>query len=253
MFNQNTDAEWERFGRKDPYFGVLADAKFHAANLTDANREEFFRTGVEYVDDVLRKIRQHLDPDFTSRRVLDFGCGVGRLVIPFAKVAQEVTGVDVSDSMLREARRNCEARSVGNVTLVKSDDTLSRLNGTYDLVHSVMVFQHIPVSRGERIFEALLAHLEENGIGVVHFAYAKPQFLQRVSALAKRYVPFSGNLINLVKGRAFSTPQSQMNSYDINRLILILQQAKVVDCYTEFTDHGGHLGVILYFRKPKVQ
>jgi hypothetical protein len=37
------------------------------------------------------------------------------------------------------------------------------LKGKYDFIHSYIVFQHIPVERGKRIFEKLLAHLETGG------------------------------------------------------------------------------------------
>lgn len=100
MFNNDTDKEWEKFGKYDPYFGVLTHDKFHKINLTDENKEEFFKSGFDYIDDVLEKIRSHIDQSFTIKKALDFGCGVGRLVIPLANVAKEVTGVDVSDSML---------------------------------------------------------------------------------------------------------------------------------------------------------
>ena len=160
MFNGGTDGEWEKWGRDDPYFGVLTDGKFRMVNLTDANRAEFFRSGSEYIDGVLRTVRSHIDPAFRIRRALDFGCGVGRLVIPLSKVAEHVTGLDVSDSMLAEARRNCEAHGARGVQFLKSDDGLSALEGKFDFIHSSLVFQHIPVRRGERIFRNFLGHLE---------------------------------------------------------------------------------------------
>ena len=252
MFDSNTDKEWEKFGKDDPYFGVLAHDKYHKIHLSDENREEFFNSGFNYIDHVLEKIKQHIDPTFTIKKALDFGCGVGRLVIPLANVAQEVTGVDVSDSMLNEAKKNCEERSIKNVVFVKSDDDLSLLNGKkYDFIHSYIVFQHIPVRRGERIFKNLIAHLERGGICVVHFVYTRPTH-RKIDSFVKKYVPLSGNLINLIKGRKFFAPQMQMNAYDINRLFLMIQKANVRDCYIEFTNHKGELGIIIYFKKPKM-
>jgi cyclopropane fatty-acyl-phospholipid synthase-like methyltransferase len=251
MFISDTDKEWEKFGRDDPYFGVITDDKFHKLNLTNENKDEFFKSGSNYIDDVLKKIRQHIDQTFTIKKALDFGCGVGRLVIPLANVAQEVTGVDVSDSMLNEAKKNCDARSIKNVVLVKSDDRLSRLNGKYDFIHSFIVFQHIPVARGERIFENLIAHLEDDGVCVVHFTYAKEHAIRKLVAFVKKYIPFSNNFINLIMGRKIFAPQLQMNAYNVNRLLFTIQKANVVDYYNTFTNHGGVLGIVLYFKKPK--
>jgi hypothetical protein len=41
--------------------------------------------------------------------------------------------------MLAEAARNCKAAGVVNAVLAVSDDRLSRVEGDFDLVHSVIV------------------------------------------------------------------------------------------------------------------
>ena len=250
MFNNNTDREWERIGKHTPYYGVLVDERFHISNLTDEIKEEFFQSGIDYINHVIRNVRQHIDQDFSIRSALDFGCGAGRLVIPLAGVAQNVIGVDVSDSMLKEARKNCEERSIGNVELIKSDDSLSGLNGKFDFIHSIIVFQHIPVKRGERIFANLIKHLDDNGVCVVHFMYSRYKKTKRFISFIKKFVPFSVNLINWTRGKGFMTPHMQMNAYNLNRLFMMMQKAKVTEYFAEFSDHGGYLGVILYFKKP---
>lgn len=173
MFNWNTDKEWERLGRSDPYFGVVTHESYHLENLDERNREEFFRTGEVYVEQVMDNIRRHIEAGFRPKRTLDFGCGVGRLVIPFARFSDEVTGVDVSEAMVREARANCVAAGLKNTVLFRSDDGLGVLDGKYDLVNSFVVFQHIPVARGCGIFRRLLSFLEPGGVGVCHFTYSK--------------------------------------------------------------------------------
>src|SRR5277367_1629330 len=103
--NLSTDHEWEEWGRRDPYFGVLTHPRFRRANLTEAAKSEFFESGRLHVEYVMQVVRKHIDADFTPKRALDFGCGVGRILIPLAQVTQEVVGVDVSPSMLHEAKR----------------------------------------------------------------------------------------------------------------------------------------------------
>ncbi|MGA7800343.1 MAG: class I SAM-dependent methyltransferase [Gammaproteobacteria bacterium] len=251
MFNSDTDSEWEKYGQDDPYFGVISYDKFRQSSLTDENKEEFFRSGSVYIDDVLKKIRLHIAPAFTIKQALDFGCGVGRLVIPLSDVSETVTGVDVSDSMLNEARKNCDARSIRNVVLVKSDDRLSLLKDKYDFIHSFIVFQHIPVKRGEHLFESLIARLEDEGVGVIHFTYARNYASDKWVPWIKSYVPLAKNLINVLKGRKFFAPEMQMNTYDLNRLLFIMQRAGVCEFHAEYTNHGGELGVVLLFRKQK--
>ena len=73
-------------------------------------------------------IRRWVAPRFAPRSALDFGCGVGRLLVPLARRCPSVVGVDVADSMLAQARARCDAVGVTNVRLLKSDDRLSRVD-----------------------------------------------------------------------------------------------------------------------------
>ncbi|MBW4473318.1 MAG: class I SAM-dependent methyltransferase [Stenomitos rutilans HA7619-LM2] len=171
-----TDQEWEKWGQVDPYFAVLTHAKFRTGNLTQEAKAEFFESGKDHIRHVLEVCRQHLDQGFTPKRALDFGCGTGRIVIPLAKIAEQVVGLDVSDSMLGEASQNCEEYSMNNIILIKSDDSLSSLSGKFDFIHSFLVFQHIAPSRGKHILINLLKHLEDGGIGALHFTYAKLKY-----------------------------------------------------------------------------
>jgi SAM-dependent methyltransferase len=265
----STDVDWEQWGRKDPYFGVLTQEKFRSLALTEEARREFFESGSMHVNHVLAACRHHLDAGFAPRRVLDFGCGVGRLVIPFAAVAEQVVGLDVSDSMLEEARRNCAEQAIRNVSLLKSDDTLSAVQGPFDLIHSFIVFQHIPVERGKRLFVELLSHLAEGGIAAVQFSYSKTAFAasgglpptlsarQKLTRKVQRRVRIWRRAVaaalDIAAGRSPPRldPGMQMNPYNVNELLFSIQAMGVQRAYLELVDHGGELGVFLYFQKPR--
>ena len=143
----DTDSDWEVWGKKDPYYGGCTQDSYRLCQMTDESRAEFFQAGEQRIHQILDHCRRHIDPEFNPKRALDFGCGVGRLLIPVAQVTEHATGLDVSVSMLEEARKNCEERSLNNVTLLKSDDELSLLKGDFDFVYSHIVLQHIPVDR----------------------------------------------------------------------------------------------------------
>lgn len=247
MLLNEPDKDWEKIGRKDPYFGVLRHPQYRTRSLTREAREQFFQSGEARVRTVVDTVDKHLDVALRPQRALDFGCGVGRLLIPLARLSGEATGIDISDSMLAEARRNCEARGVGNVTVACD---LSALEGSYDFIHSHIVFQHMKVARGEAIFAQLLGRLAPGGIGVLHFTYAKSRLGQTLRGIVVSRVPFGSYLFNLFKGMRPSAPHLQMNNYRLDRLFLLLQRARIADLHMEFTDHGGYLGVVLYFRKP---
>ena len=87
----------------------------------------------------------------------DFGCGVGRLVLPFAHYSREVVGIDISESMLKECEKNLNNRGINNCQLITSDDNLASLTGSFNLIHSFITFQHIPVGTGQLRREAVKA------------------------------------------------------------------------------------------------
>ena len=265
-----TDSEWERWGKIDPYFGVITHDKFRARNLTREAKIEFFESGRQHTRHVLEVCRRYFDQGFSPRKILDFGCGVGRLVVPFAEMAEHVVGLDVSEAMLEEACRNCNEYSVSNVSLFKSSaDDLSSLEGRFDLIHSFIVFQHVPVERGTRIFANLLNHLEDGGVCAVQVTYSKTLFadsqgippvkqsVNMVSYAVKRRLR---SLFKTVKrhvgshadiGAAGQDPEMQMNPYNLNALFFLMQSAGIRDIHAEFTDHAGELGIFLYFQKPR--
>lgn len=251
MFNNNTDKEWENIGRDDPYFGVSTTEKFLTKNLTDGIKEGMFKSGSYQVDQIYKVIKNHIDPNFIIKNALDFGCGVGRIVIPLSFLAETVTGVDISASMINEAKRNCKAKSIENVTFVLSNDNLSLVTGKFNFIYSFCVFQHIPKNRGEQIFTKLLSHLEDGGVGVLHFLYAKDYHFKKIVPWIKKYIPFSKYIINVLKGKNILSKQMQMNSYNLNRVLYNIQKSNVSEFHAEYTNHNGELGIVLFFKKGK--
>ena len=247
----SSDRAWQQWGEQDPYFAVLTDAALRRERLTPEALDAFFRSGETHVRGVLDEIRRHLDPAFAPRRALDFGCGVGRLLLPLAGSAGEAVGVDVAPGMLEEARRLAGTRAVGNVTLVESDDTLSGVSGSFDLVHSFLVLQHIPVHRGERLIARLLELVGPGGVAALHVPYARVVGrARRFAGWLQRAVPGARGVANRLRGEPWSRPVMEMNLYDLNRLLGIVERAGVTQVHARFAPDGEYRGVMLYLRKP---
>lgn len=66
----------------------------------------------------------------SGRRLLDVACGTGNTVLPMLRRGYDVTGVDVSDAMLAEARRKTENQAL----LVRADMRALPELGSFDLV-----------------------------------------------------------------------------------------------------------------------
>lgn len=252
LWSRSSDNEWEKFGRREPYYGVLAYDRFRKAQLREAALDEFFLSGEEHIDFVLKTVRACLDPTFSPVRALDFGCGVGRCSIPLARVCQFVVGLDVSDAMLEEARSNCLKQAITNCEFVESDDTISQVSGSFDFIHSFLVFQHIRAKRGERIFERLVELLADDGIAAVQFLYHREESrLATTMGSLRKKLPLLHNLTNLLYGKPWSEPLMEKNVYDFNHLFRILHRHGCKKMATRFCDDGKLQSIVIFFQKKE--
>jgi trans-aconitate methyltransferase len=170
-----------------------------------------------------------------------------------------VVGVDVSPAMLDEARANCERFGITNATFHVSDDGLTALTAPFDFLNSSIVFQHIPPKRGEAIVRRMVELLADGGIGALQFTYGFDSATPTVRRLlTKAYwtVPGVWQLRNLVKREPVGAPRMEMNTYDMSRLLGILQEGGCHAVSLRFTDAGvfGHTmhGAIVFFQKRRL-
>lgn len=117
-------------------------------------QKEFDSWSRSYDRSVLQRIFFHPSHDLIFKhgrfdhgaQVLDVGCGTGlfagRIAVQHPTV--QVTGLDISEGMLTNARRNCE--SFGDrVELVQGDaESLPFADNTFDVLTCVHSFHHYP-------------------------------------------------------------------------------------------------------------
>ena len=244
----DTDTEWEKWGERDPYFAVLTNPKYRTANLSDEVRREFFDSGRLHVNHVLDACQRYVNPQFSRGSVLDFGCGTGRPALPFAEQFEHVTAVDVSQAMLREARRNAEAAGLTNITWLPSDDRLTAVHGRFDLAHSVITLQHVDVPRGRALFARLVELVAEGGVGAIQITYGKAGLHSTYGIL-----PDNMRVAPPPPSRDGEDPVMLMTTHSLSELAFLMQSRGVRHFSADFTEHDGSLGVFLYFGKPEVR
>ena len=102
-------------------------------------------------------------------RVLDVGCGVGRWSRLLAARGALVTGVDVSPTMIEEARRRTAARTLADRCQFLVQDVAGlALPERFDRILSVTVLQHILDPQALRAaLTRIAAHLAADGVLVL--------------------------------------------------------------------------------------
>jgi ubiquinone/menaquinone biosynthesis C-methylase UbiE len=249
-----SDKTWKIYGKKAPYFGVFGQEMYLNDNLNEEVLNNFFSSGSSYVDYLFTTIYNKIDSNFKAEKILDFGCGPGRMVIPFSRYAEEVIGMDISREVLDEAQKNCNDRNLSNVTFLLSDDDLQLIRGIkFDLIHSFIVLQHLNIKRGEKLVRLLLDHLNENGIGVLHLTYYDNYPERTIVNFFRFRIPYLSRIMKFIRAgfkrnQLSNLPQMQMNNYNLNKIFALLQKANVNEVYTTFTNHHNYWGVVLYFK-----
>jgi ubiquinone/menaquinone biosynthesis C-methylase UbiE len=101
-------------------------------------------------------------------RVLDLGCGPGKIAYWIAPEVHSIVGVDVSDVMLTHAARRCAERK--NVTFkCNSGLDLSILETeSLDAVYSLACFIHLPIDVQQAYEKEIVRVLRPGGAALVH-------------------------------------------------------------------------------------
>ena len=134
--------DWDKRARENARHFVATGKN----NWTD---EEFFASGERTVADHILtdmvNVCQGKPPD--QMRVLEIGCGAGRVTRALARIFGEVHAVDVSGEMVQQAR--LALNQYRNATVYQNNGTdLSVIPALpFDFAFSALVFQHIPSYR----------------------------------------------------------------------------------------------------------
>ena len=250
MSQQQPDRRWEAFAACEPFFAVFTDPKFLTANRTANHEREFFDSGELLVDSIVHTIKRRLAPEFEPESILEFGCGPGRLAIPFARRSGSVTAVDRSPAMLKAARREAAKQGVGNIHF-KTAAEFAFTPRKFDLVNAYLLFQRIPPDDGLAIFRELLGRIGSGGIGVFHFLIESGMSpLVALTRGVRERVPAINAVINVARRKAFAEPFIPSHTYDLDDVFRILIDAGFEASHVVFEQHGDMRSAIVFVQAP---
>ncbi len=182
--------DWNARAREDAHYYV-------AFGRREQDVESFLATAAEILSSLNLELRRGTPATGRVRRILEIGCGPGRLMLPMSRQCGEIHGVDVSDEMVARARQNLANVPHAHVHAGTGDSLAMFADASFDFVYSFAVFQHIP-SR-----EVIFRYLEES------IRVLKPRGLARlqINGLppdAKEYTTWAGARIQAAEVRGFA-------------------------------------------------
>jgi len=250
---RNTDLDWTKIAEENPYWGVISAGPYMGKDIDEKKFAEFFAGGEALVRNIFAFIQQHFGATVRPRRALDFGCGVGRLLAPLARLSVSAVGVDVAPNMLKLSLANLERLGITNATLVQGDDTLSRLEGTFDFINTYIVVQHIPPERGLRLLHGLFERLEIGGFASLQLTYGKARRFWAHEASKARYYRRDGNVITDLTPNDHIPPDGTitMFDYDLNQIMAMIAPMVGAHMMILPTCHDDHLGVHFIFQRVR--
>ncbi len=160
---------WDELARRDSRFFIATDE-------TDWDEATFFASGRGVVEQVMVWVGD----DAPRGRMLEIGCGLGRMLIHFAERYTEAHGIDVSAAMIEQAGSRTLPENV-HLHVGSGRDLAAIATGSVDLVYSALVFQHIadPGVIDDYLRETARV-LSPGGRAVVHFDTRPGSVLERL-------------------------------------------------------------------------
>lgn len=202
---ENLKKTWEAFAQENPMWAILTAGKERNYQW---DPDQFYRAGVEGFDRILHQVKLVMQlPEI--EKSLDFGCGVGRLTFPLAKISKTSFGVDVSDAMISMAEKSAETKEIKNCNFIQNtrEDLTVFENDTFDFIVSMMVLQHMEPKYFTIYMKEFLRILKPDGVLVFQLPH---EITQKAS-----YTDFD------------DTTQPEMEIYGMNRgnVIQLLESA----------------------------
>lgn len=187
--------QWETLGATDPYWAVLSFPSKRGGKWEAA---EFFETGRREIAEVLTRLEE-LGAQPKRGTALDFGCGVGRLSRAMSGHFGRVIGIDISESMLKEARSANSA--FANIEFVHNEvENLDQIpSRSVDFVYSNIVLQHMPAAR-QRVFVKEFCRVLSPGGALVFQTPSRPNPMH-ITGWA--HLVAGNRVLNVVRGMLY--------------------------------------------------
>jgi len=144
VLSDHSTEEFSKIMKNDWNLRAEGDVKesIYARTKKSKSFEEVSKIRIKQINEILTKLFPA--EKFSDKKMLEIGCGIGRLAGLFSNIFSSYTGVDVSDRMIEIAKT--KLNNVKNVEFFVNNglDLAQIRNESMDFVFEGFVFQHIP-------------------------------------------------------------------------------------------------------------
>jgi len=206
MRDLDSNKEWKKWGELDPLFGVSSWRNKNKEGTNPWTNEDFYKLGESDWIDFRRRWEKY---GVNNESCIEIGCGAGRITMQLASYFKEVHALDVSENMIKYAKKHITNPLVA-FHMSKGIDIPLDDESAYSLF-STHVFQHLDsLSVAKDYFAEIARVLKPNGTLMIHLPiYRWPSNVRgfrQLYAIRKRVADIKANVKRVLMDFGMAKP-----------------------------------------------
>ncbi len=156
---------WEHMGDETAHYSVLSNDVFLPDNLHDSIHS-FWASGEPEAAQAIKALDQYGVRNLSEKVCVEYGCGVGRVTVNFAKHFKTIHAYDISRNHLKLAVTRAKEQAVSNIEFHECSKDFRVAIEHCDFFYSVIVLQHNPPPVILELIRLALNALNSGGVAM---------------------------------------------------------------------------------------
>jgi SAM-dependent methyltransferase len=216
MSFSSTKKNWEGLAKKDPLWAICT----HPGKKGEKwDEKEFFLSGQKEIDLLFEFLESRNINLPDNELVVEFGCGVGRLLRALYPRFESLCGLDISPTMIEKAEL-LNQEYLDKITFQTIQEPMLDIfdTGSVSLVISLIVFQHIHPSYYSQYIEDLMRLVKPGGLFILQLITKDKRSLRWIKNI-RSFIRIRERLAMIGIGNHFQMEMNVMNRQEIVGII----------------------------------